>query len=414
MKKDLMLKKGEVIPKGCQYHTLERKYNEGDRMPNACKNDKFITPDYTYSLHLKDEFIDYDGWSVVVNDKSKIEYEPILESINDVPITYLNNTFFKCKNMKKSPEIPKYVDEMSRAYYECESLDEAPLIPERVYYLTYAFAYCKNLKVAPKLPDSAYDISYMFIGCANLIKAPEITSEVTYLEYAFLYCDKLVAFPHVKTEQATKIINHMDIDDLDFQFIRNHAEAKKGLPTLMKLNIAVAEKDIQEIIRIINSEDLNTDNCEPESFYCGQYGIYTYNSLFFGDGDIKDTRIDTGELTPEESLSEALNCLLEQDAYELVNDNVFSEAIKGYTKNNDLNCKRIINAFLLSETFLETACDEDEYYTDDSYFDDIWRENKESTIPTTLEGRECMRLFYEAGLYHQEKYDEILKQICNK
>lgn len=80
-----------------------------------------------------DSFVPYSiGWRVHINtafggpdnitDKKQVSYGKILESINGVPVKYMNETFSECTSLTVAPVIPKGVTDISSAFYGCTSL----------------------------------------------------------------------------------------------------------------------------------------------------------------------------------------------------------------------------------------------------------------------------------------------------
>lgn len=147
-----------------------------------------------------------NGWCVKVLDKTKTEYDPILESINGEPVVCMCYTFSQCKELEVSPiipqsvislsttfgdcvklatapEIPNDVTFMGQAFQGCSSLAEPPILPEVAFNLSSAFRNCTNLRTAPVIPKSANMIHYMFDGCVNLTGAITIHSTPGYYDY---------------------------------------------------------------------------------------------------------------------------------------------------------------------------------------------------------------------------------------
>ena len=123
--------------------------------------DRFTTIDYEY-ISTK------TGWKLVVRDKEKAYYQPILGKINGVEIVSLHKTFSDCRKLKVAPDIPQSVAFMSFAFDGCIKLVEAPKIPDGVLSFDGTFAGCKSLTTAPEIPSSVVDMASAFKGCTAL------------------------------------------------------------------------------------------------------------------------------------------------------------------------------------------------------------------------------------------------------
>lgn len=123
--------------------------------------DKFRTIDYEYVSLEK-------GWGLVVRDKEKTYYQPILGKINGVETVSMEQTFLDCCKLKVAPDIPQSVVYMSLAFDGCEQLVEVPKIPDGVVSLRGTFAGCKSLTTAPEIPNSVTDLAWAFKGCTAL------------------------------------------------------------------------------------------------------------------------------------------------------------------------------------------------------------------------------------------------------
>lgn len=108
-----------------------------------------IIGDYKYIFDLE-----IGGWSVHVLDKTKMEYGPIEDEINGIPVRSLDYTFHWCKNLRVAPAIPKSVTHMSGTFVMCENLEDVSkvVIPDAVFYTIEQIfgSCCKKLTAYPK------------------------------------------------------------------------------------------------------------------------------------------------------------------------------------------------------------------------------------------------------------------------
>lgn len=79
--------------------------------------DKYETSDYYY---IYDSSL--NGWVVSVKDENQQRYEPICETIYNVPVVSLNKTFENCKKLEIAPAIPALVKDMSYTFAQCTEL----------------------------------------------------------------------------------------------------------------------------------------------------------------------------------------------------------------------------------------------------------------------------------------------------
>ena len=90
----------------------------GDAFPNTVSNgDKFETSDYTYTYSAAN-----NGWAVVVRDTSKTAYDEILETINDVAVTNMEEGFHNCYSLVETPTIPIGITNAGYIVRNCENL----------------------------------------------------------------------------------------------------------------------------------------------------------------------------------------------------------------------------------------------------------------------------------------------------
>ena len=151
-----------VIPEGGTYTTAGGTvYNAGEAFPaTVVTGDKYVYGDFTYcynkclnifGMWMTDE--SQNGWGVSSNG-DKEYYNPILETINNLPVTDMDGTFISRNLMIKAPEIPQYVNSMGGAFLNCKNLTEVPDIPAHVVNVANIFQGCSNLAQTVKMPCS--------------------------------------------------------------------------------------------------------------------------------------------------------------------------------------------------------------------------------------------------------------------
>ena len=216
--------------------------------------DVYLAGDYRYNYYYWEE-----GWTVQLNpevaDKNQVRYGPILESINGVPVTNMNATFYECINLVEAPAIPSGITKMSHTFHDCTSLSKAPVLPQGVRELSWVFVNCTNLKEAPVIPNSVVDmphtfaysglesapvlpdsvtsLSTTFAGCVNLTRAPAIPNGVGLMNNTFMNCVNLTEAPVIPSSvvelrgtfsgctrlTGTVVINSTNITDYEECFV---------------------------------------------------------------------------------------------------------------------------------------------------------------------------------------------------
>ena len=161
----------------------------GSVFPEINDYDGYETQDYYYQYHSSN----YGGWRVIVKDRSKTAYEPILESINGEPITSVYQTFSDCAFLTTAPTIPNSVTNMESAFAGCTSLTTAPTIPSGVTNMESTFLFCTSLTDLSSLviPNSVTNMYRTFCSCTSLTTTPKIQNGITNMESAFLSCTSL-------------------------------------------------------------------------------------------------------------------------------------------------------------------------------------------------------------------------------
>lgn len=195
------------VPNGCKYYVAASNttLDAGATMPaKPAKGDKFITGDYEYVYRYDHTTIfmteEIPGWNVVVKDKSKTEYEPLLSSINGQAVYGLRNTFNGCVNMVKAPAIPSGVRELSDTYSGCTSLKAAPVLPAGIEELWCTFSGCTSLEKMPIIPEGVTDMYCAFADCTSLKTATDIPASVTSMFETFENCTSLTGTMRIKAK----------------------------------------------------------------------------------------------------------------------------------------------------------------------------------------------------------------------
>ena len=216
---DELLHQQNIIPEGGTYYVGVNKsllgdysnatqiLNAGDSFPmNTQAGDVYVYGDYEYRYNYRwyseergwDGIHDQKGWAPRVLNATKTSYAPVLESINDLPITSLYNSFSNCFVMLTAPEIPKAVTEIGAAFDCCYELQTPPhSVPENVINMVQTFRNCNKLAISPEL-NKAYKLTNMraaFFGCRSLIQPPVIPDSVKNMDGTFFWCDKLKSAP---------------------------------------------------------------------------------------------------------------------------------------------------------------------------------------------------------------------------
>ncbi|MBR3613574.1 MAG: leucine-rich repeat domain-containing protein [Clostridia bacterium] len=179
-------------------------YNEMPEVPLPL--DIYMYGDYYY-IYIG------DGWAVFLatedgliseiatatdfefTDTYQTSYGPILDSINNKPVTNLLSTFEGCDYLVTSPKLPSGLLSMDCSFMGCDSLVTAPEIPESVTYMSHVFYGCKSLKKAPDIPNNVTSLDYTFADCTSLTSAPEIPSSVSSMGSTFSQCTALTQAP---------------------------------------------------------------------------------------------------------------------------------------------------------------------------------------------------------------------------
>ena len=180
-----------------------------DGIPNnVSPGDLYLCGEYFYYfgddgwdlwLATKDNAELWEIYNIVENyewtDVNKTNYEPIQESINGVPVKYMQGTFRNCINLIETPLIPSTVVNLGEAFDGCTNLKKITNIPENVKEMHGTFRGCENLTTVPKLPSALESMTETFSGCKLLTDAPVIPDTVTTIRRAFAGCITLTKAP---------------------------------------------------------------------------------------------------------------------------------------------------------------------------------------------------------------------------
>ena len=187
-----------LIPEGGTYtiaSTGEIRIGNGiNTFPETTEaGDIYVYGDYEYRYNYSYYFEDYEGasswisnisgnisqigngWGVAVRDNNKSHYGEIPNYINYQPVNNLSFTFYKCKLMASSPQIPDTVVNLYHTF-DSSGVKIAPHIPNSVRYMWCAFRECKSLKTASAIPAYVKQLGYCFIGCSSLTGNIEINT----------------------------------------------------------------------------------------------------------------------------------------------------------------------------------------------------------------------------------------------
>lgn len=192
-----------VIPEGATYTQNGVRYTAGQPFPSTVEDgDTYIYGDYMYiyNYHHKDYAWTWEthqsqnGWGVgTANSKINTAYGPILESINNKPITNIDHLFNKCEKFTDAPAIPIGVTSMEYAFKDC-SITAPPNIPKNMTNMKGAFMFCSSITTAPIIPNGVTDLSYAFAGCGRLITAPTIPSSTKEINNIFNGCGSIITY----------------------------------------------------------------------------------------------------------------------------------------------------------------------------------------------------------------------------
>lgn len=202
-----------LIPEGAAYTIAATgtTLNAGAEFPATVEEgDVYTFEHYEYTYQTSSL-----GWAVAINtdvaNNSQSDYGQILESINDRPVTSLENTFAVCMMLEVAPVIPASVTNMYNTFCRCSNLKTyagAPagtvdgdfsgyVIPEGVTDMDGTFFGCRILTTAPVIPDSVTTMSETFGDCSALKVVPTLPANVTNMWQTFANCSALITVPDI-------------------------------------------------------------------------------------------------------------------------------------------------------------------------------------------------------------------------
>lgn len=187
-----------VVEEGCSYvvKASGTTLNPGEEIPAVPGNgDKYVTLDYTYTYGVKMQHDKVEAWNVQVNDKSKESYGKIIDGIGEMAVTHMYRTFWQCKNLVSSPEIPAGITTMNQTYILCGKMVQPPVLPESLVDMYEVFSQCEKLETAPVIPAGVTRMYNVFWECKSLVQPSVLPEGVTDIEGLFLGCEKLETAP---------------------------------------------------------------------------------------------------------------------------------------------------------------------------------------------------------------------------
>lgn len=199
-----------VVPAGCTYEFASGgSVGAGGSVTVPPKmGDAFITPDYTYRYRQQGfaETADtpphwielyFEGWGVMVNDRSKSTYPALTSTINGRPLLSLECLFDGCTSLTAPPEIPQGVIFLFNLFDECALLTESPIIPDGVLDMCNTFRGCTSLTTAPVIPNSVLSLLNTYEGCTSLTTVPNFSTSLENLVGTFTNCTSLKSIPAI-------------------------------------------------------------------------------------------------------------------------------------------------------------------------------------------------------------------------
>lgn len=202
-------------------------------------------------------------------------------TINDTPVTSLQNTFIRTYDLEVAPEIPNTVVSMYATFNNCTDLTTAPKIPNSVKNMKNTFSYCSSLVNVTDIPDSVIDMSSTFSKCTSLITPPKIGNSVEDMYKAFSNCISLTTPPVIP-----KSVRTMDYAFEYCQKIYNQVVIPDTVESANYLYNGCTEDDdgiIDTNEELANAQWLNVDGEVMSDHEKQQWSLTSY---FAGDGVI--------------------------------------------------------------------------------------------------------------------------------
>lgn len=173
-----------TIPENATYTIAEtgEVLTTGDMFPEVvAEGDLYTYGDYKYTYTSK-----YTGWGVELNtdvtNKRQKTYGAMLDSINDIDVTYLDGTFYECTSLTTAPRMPSGTRSMWSTFLGCTSLKTYVGAPEGTPDGDFS---------GYVIPDTLQSMNGMFYNCTSLTKAPTIPESVTCMDSTFRNCTSL-------------------------------------------------------------------------------------------------------------------------------------------------------------------------------------------------------------------------------
>ncbi len=185
-----------VIPEGGIYTTADGVVlEEGNAFPEiVTSGDVYVYGNYEYKYKYYYaifggwvNFAEIEGWGVKCKNNTVTDPGPILETINNEPITHMRCTFYN-SDIAVVPTIPSTVTDLYYAFGSCDSLTDLSdlVIPEGLITLDYGFAYCSNLTKGPDFTNCTQlkTMAEAFNSCTSLQEKMFVPSNVVTVESA--------------------------------------------------------------------------------------------------------------------------------------------------------------------------------------------------------------------------------------
>ena len=252
---DLMYIHKDKIPTGAEYITSTGQVlGENDAFPTEpTTGDEYRYGDYVYKYNYSGASsgkwneastgISAGDWGVLVADRTKESYGPVLSSICGKGITTLSSTFSQCINLQTLSsdfKIPASVVSTHKMFFLCNKMEKMPdtlHLPNGIQDITSMFmncwkmknistnfritshitsterlfSSCKAIETIPSnivIPNGVTSTSYMFYQCSAIKKLPatiKLPSTVTDCSSMFVDCNFELSEPFVVPESVTNI-----------------------------------------------------------------------------------------------------------------------------------------------------------------------------------------------------------------
>lgn len=249
------MKFNDVLPEGSEYITLGKKvFHAGERFPETDLFDEFHYGDYVYVFSKK--VGKTWTWSVNVKNQQKTSYGEILESINNIPVSYIGYAFQNCKNLIETPKIPDSIMNMDYAFAGCESLIKINNLPNNITSLYQTFSNCTSLIEVPKIPNSVTSMVETFFNCRSLVKINGLSNGLINLFGAFGNCASLTTAPEIPDSVIDMNQSFYDCKSLmgDITIPKYTVDLRFAFKGCVSLNTITFENSNQDITNIFNND----------------------------------------------------------------------------------------------------------------------------------------------------------------